>query len=74
MTHFLIFTCNMRKHFGTKPIKIWVDSGEWKKNIPNFHELSHSDKEEYKQGVNQAASGLLLRVWQEVTQLFLNYL
>ena len=45
MTHFLTFTCNMRKNFGTKPIKIWVDSGEWKNKIPNFHELSHSDKE-----------------------------
>ena len=28
MTHFLTFTCNMRKHFGTKPIKLWIDGEE----------------------------------------------
>ena len=31
MTHFLTFTCNMRKHFGTKAIKLWIDGEEWKK-------------------------------------------
>ena len=24
----LTFTCNMRKHFGTKPIRLWLDSDE----------------------------------------------
>ena len=31
MTHFLTFTCNMKKHFGTKVIRNWIDGDEWKK-------------------------------------------
>ena len=27
---FLTFTCNMRKHFDTKPIFEWIDDNEWK--------------------------------------------
>ena len=74
MTHFLTFTCNAKKHFGTKPIKLCIDSGEWKNSIRSFDDLSQSDQDEFKDSVNQAASGLLVRTWQEVSQLFLNYL
>lgn len=73
---FLTFTCNMKKHFGTKPIKEWIDSNEWQKNFPlgNFHELDLKEQEEITQSVIQASSSILLRVWQEVCQLFLDYL
>ena len=74
MTHFLTFTCNMKKHFGTKPIKEWIDCREWKKMIPNFNELTKADQEEYEACINQSASGLFTRVWEEVTNLFLDYL
>ena len=74
MTHFLTFTCNMKKHFGTKVIKEWIDSNEWQKNIPYFSELNLTDQEEYINAINQASSGLLLRVWQEVSSRFLDYI
>ena len=44
MTHFLTFTCNMKKHFGTKVIKNWIDGNKWKKKIPNFNNLNNKDK------------------------------
>ena len=66
MSHFLTFTCNMKKHFGTKVIKEWIDSNEWQKNIANFHDLNVADQREYIDAINQASSGLLLRIWQEV--------
>ena len=36
MTHFLTFTCNMRKHFGTKPIKHGSIMENGKKKIQIF--------------------------------------
>ena len=34
---FLTFTCNMRKHFGTKPIREWLDRiDEWTKHYPDW--------------------------------------
>ena len=64
----------MRNHFGTKQIKEWIDNEEWKSQIPNFEDLNSCDQDEYTAGINQAASTLLLRVWQEVTKLFLKYI
>lgn len=74
MDYFLTFTCNQRNHFGTKPIKEYLDSGEWKKAIPFYEDLDLNEKEEFASSVEQSASGLLLRVWEEVSELFLNYL
>ena len=74
MTHFLTFTCNMKKHFGTKVIKNWIDGNEWKKKIPNFNDLNDKDKEEVSSAINHAAAQLLLRVWQEASQKFLHYI
>lgn len=74
MSHFLTFTCNMKKHFGTKPIKEWLDSEMWKRFFFEYHDLDENEKKEIDDSVVQAASGLLLRVWQEVCQLFLSYL
>ena len=33
---FLTFTCNMRKHVGTKPIREWLDDKKWTMNFPNW--------------------------------------
>ena len=74
MTHFLTFTCNMRKHFGTMPIKEWVDNDIWKKIFDNYYDLDPIEKEEIDSSIIQSASSLLLRVWQEVCQLFIRFL
>lgn len=63
MTYFLTLTCNMKKHFGTKVIKEWIDNNEWRKNIANFHYLNLVDQQEYIDAINQASSGLLLTIW-----------
>ena len=73
MDVFLTFTCNMKKHFGTKIVKKWVDSGVWKKRFPNYYDLDPSEKEEIDQSVLEASSSLLQRIWQEVCHLFLKY-
>jgi predicted GIY-YIG superfamily endonuclease len=74
MDFFLTFTCNMKKHFGTKPIKDWLDSHDWEKKFLDFQDLDMKEKEEVTLATVQASSGLLLRIWQEVCQLFLDYL
>ena len=33
---FLTFAYDMRKHFGTRPIREWLDINSWKKNHPKF--------------------------------------
>ena len=60
-THFLTFTCNMKRHFGTKPIKEWIDSDNWKKKYPGYDNLTDTEKDEIKDALNQAAAPLLLR-------------
>ena len=74
MDLFLTFTCNMKKHFGTKIVKEWVDGEEWKKSFDGYEEHDEFEKKEIDQALSQASSTLLLRIWQEVCELFLNYL
>ena len=50
----------MRKHFGTKIIKEWIYSEKWKVSFPGFEDLESYEKKE--------------RTWQEVCDLFLDYL
>ena len=71
---FLTFTCNMKKHFGTKPIKEWIDGDEWKSNFPNFDNLTPKEKMEMKNAIDQAAAPLLLRAWNESCRFYLDYL
>ena len=58
---FLSFTCNMKQHFGVKPIKEWIDGSEWTTNFPGYDSLQEMEKEEIRKSLEQAASGLLLR-------------
>jgi hypothetical protein len=71
---FLTFTCNMKEHFGTKPIKEWIDGDLWKRNFPDYHHLNSSQQLEIKNALNQAAAPLLLRAWNESCRIFLDYL
>ena len=74
MDVFLTFTCNMKKHFGTRIVKEWIDSEEWTQHIDEFNELDCFEQEELRNGIKQASGNLLQRVWMEVCELFLNYL
>ena len=71
---FLTFTCNMKEHFGTKPIKQWIDGDAWKHNFPDYNYLNSSQQLEIKNALNQAAAPLLLRAWNESCRIFLDYL
>ena len=39
---FLAFTCNMRKRFGTQPIRELLDDNKWKIHFPNWYTYSFS--------------------------------
>ena len=64
----------MKKHFGTKPIKNWLDSNEWKNHFDGYFDLDVNERKEVDNAIIQSSSSLLLRIWQEVCQLFINYL
>jgi hypothetical protein len=74
MDVFLTFTCNMKKHFGTKVVKKWLDEKSWKECINDYDELDPNEKKEMDESITQASSILLVRIWQEVCELFLSYL
>lgn len=71
---FLTFTCNMRKHFGTRPIREWLDSKEWVKGFPRWKYYTEFQQDEISRAMMQSASGLFLRVWEEVSAIFIDYL
>ena len=73
-SHFLTFTCNQRDHFGTSNIKKWIDNDEWKSNYPNFYQLELDEQKEIQYAMIEASAGMLLRCWEEVFLLFINYL
>ena len=73
-SHFLTFTCNQRDHFGTSNIKKWIDNDEWKSNYPNFYQLELDEQKEIQCAMIEASAGMLLRCWEEVFLLFINYL
>ena len=72
--HFLTFTCSMKTHFGTAPVKNWIDGEEWKQHYPGFYELDQIQQNEIKEALQQSAAGPLLRIWEEVFLLFIKYL
>lgn len=71
---FLTFTCNMKTHFGTAPIKEWIDSGEWKQHFPGFYELEKDEQNEIEDALKASAASIFLRVWEETYLLFVEYL
>ena len=74
MDFFLTFTCNQKKHFGVKNVKEWIDSGAWKQYFEGFSDLTEFEVKEIEDAVIQSAATLLLRNWQEVSKLFVDYL
>ena len=72
--HFLTFTCSMKTHFGTSPLRTWLDNGSWKSYFEGFHVLNPLEQEEIERSLLEAASGPMLRIWEEVFLLFLEYL
>ena len=71
---FITLTCNMKKHFGTKVVKEWIDSDEWHQYFPDFANLTDREQSEINTALIQAAGPLFLRIWEEVSKLFLDYL
>jgi hypothetical protein len=71
---FITITCNQLQHWGTKYLKQWIDGDEWSHNIPNYQSMTEDEKKEIKIAVAQASSTLLLRNWQEVCKLFVDFL
>ena len=74
MDFFLTFTCNTRKHFGTSAIKNWLDNEQWKKSIGGYEDLDIYEQKEVLDSMIQAGGVLLLRIWEEVTKLFLRFI
>ena len=74
MDLFLTFTCNQKEHFGIKHIREWIDSQEWQNHFIGFKSLFEHEKIEIKNALEQSSSGLFLRNWMEVRELFLDYL
>ena len=72
--HFLTFTCNQKTHFGVSPIRNWIDSGRWKNFYNNFYILDDDEQLEITTSLFQSSAALMLRAWEEVFSLFLNYL
>jgi hypothetical protein len=70
MDYFLTFTCNQKKHFGTKPIKHWLDSMDWCKHFPGYEKLTKREKKEIEVAIRQSSATLFLRVWNKVTNFF----
>jgi len=64
----------MKKHFGTKNVKKWIDSNDWEKHFVGFDNLTDIEKQEIKKAVTQASGCLFVRIWEEVSKLFLDYL
>ena len=64
----------MKTHFGTSPIKNWIDSIKWKRHFPNFYDLELDEQKEIEHAILESSAGLLLRIWEEVFLLFIDYL
>ena len=73
-THFATYTCNQKKHFGVKKLKEWLDSNEWNKHYPGWNHLTCTEQEEITNAMHESSAVPLLRNWNEVTKLFINYI
>jgi len=55
-------------------LKEWIDGKTWTQNLKDFDKLSMTEQEEVDTALSQAAGGLILRNWQEVCELLLNFI
>jgi predicted GIY-YIG superfamily endonuclease len=72
--YFLTFTANQSCHFGLKPIRKWIENKGWASIYPGYNDLNETYQREIDDAVNQASAGLMLRVWEEVSILFLEFI
>ena len=50
------------------------DGNDWLQQYPDVQTLTDAEKEEVRTSLNQASGGLFLRIWQEISKLFIDYL
>ena len=72
-TYFFSHTANMKDHFGLAPIKEWIDSDEAVNRYCSGGETL-KERQEIRQALQQEAAVTLLRVWMEVSILYMNYI
>ena len=72
--HFLTYICNQKSHFGTAPIKNWIDDGLWKKCYHGFNNLEVDERKKIEKAVLESSTGVHLRVWEEIFLLCIDYL
>ena len=73
-SYFLTYTANHTHHFGLKKIRDWINKKGWSDSYPNYKSLSTRDQKEIDNAVSQASLGLITRIWEEVSKLFLDFL
>ena len=61
----------INKNNGTKPIWDWIDDKGWKNRYPNNNDLLSITQKEVNKSFNQESTGILLRVWEEVSLIFI---
>ena len=54
-SHFLTFTGNKKKRFGTKPIWDWIYDKGWKNHHPNYNDLLSVTQNEINEAFNNYA-------------------
>ena len=59
---------------GTKPIREWIDDKEWTIFFSNWDTYSSFQQQEIKICLHKFTLNLFLRVWKEVSAIFIDYL
>jgi len=74
-TYFYTQTCNQSEFFGVSPIKRWIDSLEFEREVENsYGNLTADEKEEVLKAAKQAACVSMVRNWMEVSEIYMHYL
>ena len=59
---FLTFTCNSRKHLGTKPIREWLCDNEQTMNFTNWDTYYFCQQQQIKRALYQSDLGLFVKI------------
>ena len=78
-TYFGSHSANQHDHFGLKSIKEWIDSDELHKLTMNElldHKCTSTEtlQDQCKTSIMECSTIILLRHWQETTELYMNYI
>ena len=66
--------CKPYTSFWFEKIRDWINKKGWSDSYPNYKSLSTRDQKEINNAVSQASLGLITRIWEEVSKLFLDFL